>query len=101
MKIGVLGLGYVGVVNLACFSKAGYTVYCTDVKKIKVHQVREGKSPIGEPEVDDLLARGIEAGTIIPTESPQSNYHSDHQGIDQGRNSLPRLCFLWPDEGGQ
>ncbi|MDA8895968.1 nucleotide sugar dehydrogenase [Bacteroidia bacterium] len=71
MKIGVLGLGYVGVVNLACFSKAGYTVYCTDVKKIKVHQVREGKSPIGEPEVDDLLARGIEAGTIIPTESPQ------------------------------
>ena len=71
MKIGVLGLGYVGVVNVACFSKAGYQVYCTDVKKIKVHQVKEGKSPIGEPEVDELLSSGINNGTIVPTESPE------------------------------
>lgn len=69
MKIGVLGLGYVGIVNVACLSKAGYTVYCTDVKKFKIHQVRDGKSPIGEPEVDDLLQAGIQSGNIIPTEN--------------------------------
>lgn len=69
MKIGVLGLGYVGIVNVACLSKSGYTVYCTDVKKFKIHQVREGKSPIGEPEVDDLLKSGILNNFIIPTEN--------------------------------
>lgn len=71
MKIGVLGLGYVGVVNVACFSKAGHEVYCTDVKKIKVHQVMDGKSPIGEPEVDDLISTGIGNGTIKPTLDPK------------------------------
>lgn len=72
MKIGVLGLGYVGVVNVACFSKAGYTVYCTDVKKFKVHQVQSGKSPIGEPEVDDLLTAGLREGRIHATEDVET-----------------------------
>lgn len=72
MKIGVLGLGYVGVVNVACFSKAGYTVYCTDVKKIKVHQVQSGKSPIGEPEVDDMLTAGLREGRIHATEDVET-----------------------------
>lgn len=68
MKTGVLGLGYVGIVNVACISNAGHTVYCTDVKKFKIHQVQEGRSPIREPEVDALLAQGIANGSIIPTE---------------------------------
>jgi GDP-mannose 6-dehydrogenase len=66
MNISVFGLGYVGIVNVACFSKAGYKVWCTDVKPYKVELVKTGKSPIGEPEVDDLLQNGIKSGQIIP-----------------------------------
>jgi GDP-mannose 6-dehydrogenase len=71
MKIGVFGLGYVGVVNVACLSKAGHVVYCTDVKRFKVDQVRSGKSPIGEPEVDELLTSGIQQGRIHATDDAQ------------------------------
>jgi GDP-mannose 6-dehydrogenase len=68
MKIGILGLGYVGIVNVACLSKQGYTVYCTDVKKQKVIAVKEGKSPILEPQVEELIQSGLGKGLIIPTE---------------------------------
>lgn len=67
MKIAVFGLGYVGVVNVACFSKLGHVVYCTDVKKQKVQLVLEGKSPILEPEVEDLIKLGVAEKRIIPS----------------------------------
>ncbi len=66
MKIGVLGLGYVGIVNVACLSKQGYTVLCNDVKPQKIDAVKLGKSPINEPEVEELISAGLSAGTIIP-----------------------------------
>lgn len=68
-NIGILGLGYVGVVNVACFSKLGYTVYCNDVKLQKVKILQSGKCPIKEPEVDELIAIGVSNGTIIPVEN--------------------------------
>jgi GDP-mannose 6-dehydrogenase len=70
MNIGIFGLGYVGIVNVACFSKLGHKVYCTDVKTAKVDQVKKGKSPIVEPEIDELLSCGIAAGSIVSTSDP-------------------------------
>jgi len=70
MKIGVLGLGYVGIVNVACLSKQGYTVLCNDVKAQKIERVRQGRSPINEPLVNELIAAGIKDGTIIPMDDP-------------------------------
>lgn len=69
MKIGVFGLGYVGNVNVACFSKLGKTVYCTDVKKHKIQYVKEGKSPIFEPELESLIKEGVTNGNIIATDN--------------------------------
>lgn len=70
MNIGILGLGYVGIVNVACFSKLGHKVYCTDVKNFKVDQVKAGKSPIVEPEIDQLLQEGLSKGLIFATADP-------------------------------
>lgn len=67
MKIAVFGLGYVGVVNMACFSKLGHTVWGCDIKSQKVDAIRSGKSPIHEPEVDDLLTDGLNGGRIHAT----------------------------------
>lgn len=64
-SIGVLGLGYVGIVNVACLSAAGFIVRCNDVKPLKVQRVGEGKSPIIEPKVEELIATGVEEGRII------------------------------------
>lgn len=67
MNIAVFGLGYVGVVNMACFSKLGHTVWGCDIKSQKVDAIRAGKSPIYEPGVDELLATGIKSGHIHAT----------------------------------
>jgi GDP-mannose 6-dehydrogenase len=70
MRIGILGLGYVGIVNVACLSKQGFTVLCNDVKTQKVERVKKGESPINEPEVGQLIKAGLENGTIIPMDDP-------------------------------
>lgn len=65
MKVSIFGLGYVGVVNMACFSKLGHTVFGCDVKPHKVDQIKTGKSPVFEPQVDELLASGLNEGRIL------------------------------------
>lgn len=65
MKISVFGLGYVGVVNLACLSKIGHTLYGCDVKPHKVNMIREGKSTVYEPEVDNMIAEGLSGKRIF------------------------------------
>ncbi|MEZ4800757.1 MAG: nucleotide sugar dehydrogenase [Flavobacteriales bacterium] len=64
MKIAIFGLGYVGVVNMVCFSKLGHEVWGCDVKSQKVDAINSGKSPIYEPGVDELLSEGIQKGLI-------------------------------------
>ena len=64
MKIGIFGLGYVGVVNVACFTKMGHTVWCTDVKANKTNQVANGMSPINEPGVSELLKEAAAKGLL-------------------------------------
>jgi len=67
MNIGIFGLGYVGVVNIACFSSLGHKVTGCDIKSQKVAAILDGKSPIYEPEVDELLQQGLDKGLISAT----------------------------------
>ena len=67
MNIAVFGLGYVGVVNIACLSKLNHKIYGCDVKPHKAELINTGKSTILEPQVDDLLAKGYAKSNIIGT----------------------------------
>jgi len=64
VKIGMIGAGYVGLVSAACFAEFGWTVECIDNDPRKVDQLREGKVPIFEPGLDDLLERNIADGRL-------------------------------------
>jgi GDP-mannose 6-dehydrogenase len=64
MNIAVFGLGYVGVVNLACLSSLGHKIYGCDIKSQKVDTIKKGKSPIFEPQVVQLIADGLDKGLI-------------------------------------
>ena len=64
MNIAIFGLGYVGVVNMVCFSKLGHNIWGCDIKSQKVDSIMKGKSPIFEPGVDELLAAGLTNQTI-------------------------------------
>lgn len=61
MKVSVVGTGYVGLVSGACFAEMGHIVTCIDLDHKKIKILEEGKSPIYEPGLDDLLKRNIKA----------------------------------------
>jgi len=55
--IGVIGVGYVGLVTAACFADLGHTVICRDIDPAKVDMLRAGNVPLHEPGLDDLIRR--------------------------------------------
>jgi UDPglucose 6-dehydrogenase len=64
MNICVVGTGYVGLVTGACFAEFGVNVTCVDKDTAKIRQLRQGKVPIYEPGLGDLVAKGIRAGRL-------------------------------------
>ena len=67
MKIAIFGLGYVGSVSAGCRAAAGHDVIGVDVEPQKLDLLRQGKSPVTEPDLDDLLAAGVAAGRLTVT----------------------------------
>ena len=54
--VGVIGVGYVGLVTAVCIAHLGHQVVCLDVDEAKVATLRAGAVPIYEPGLDDLMA---------------------------------------------
>ena len=69
MKVSVFGLGYVGSVSAASFAADGHEVIGVDVNPDKVASLSEGRSPIVEKGLDELIARGAADGSLRATTS--------------------------------
>ena len=57
MKIAVVGTGYVGLVLGACLAENGNTVVCVDKDESKVKTLKDGKMPIYEPGLEEIVRR--------------------------------------------
>ncbi len=64
MHITMIGAGYVGLVSGACFADFGHDVVCVDTDAAKVASLRDGKIPIFEPGLDEIVARNVKAGRL-------------------------------------
>lgn len=64
MRIGMVGVGYVGLVSGACFSEFGVDVVCVDKDEDKIAALRRGEMPIYEPGLDDLVEKNVNAGRL-------------------------------------
>ena len=53
--LGVVGVGWVGLVTAACFADLGHEVWAVDVDEAKVDALRRGEVPIHEPGLGELL----------------------------------------------
>ena len=60
----MIGAGYVGLVSAACFSEFGWKVTCIDNDADKIDQLCQGRVPIYEPRLDELLERNLRNGRI-------------------------------------
>ena len=58
--IGVIGVGWVGLVTAACFAELGHPVVARDIVAEKVESLSRGEATIHEPGLDELLARNAE-----------------------------------------
>jgi GDP-mannose 6-dehydrogenase len=76
VRVSVFGLGYVGSVSAAAFASDGHDVVGVDVNPDKVRAINEGRSPIVEPGLDDLLKQGAEAKRLRATTSTQEAVHA-------------------------
>ena len=61
MKISIVGTGYVGLVSGVCFSDFGHNVVCVDKDNQRVENLKKGKIPIYEPELESLLNKNVKA----------------------------------------
>lgn len=104
MNISVVGSGYVGTTVAACLADLGHTVTNVDIDERVVTAINEGRSPIHEPGLDELLAahggdrltattdygavRGTDA-TFVALPTPSNDDGSvDLSIITQGMTSL-------------
>ena len=76
MRVSVFGLGYVGSVSAAAFASDGHDVVGVDVNPDKVQAINEGRSPIVEPGLDELLKSGAESKRLRATTSTAEAVHA-------------------------
>ena len=63
-NIAVVGTGYVGLVTGTCFAENGNKVTCIDIDAQKIERLKNGETPIYEPELDVLLDRNIHSNRL-------------------------------------
>jgi GDP-mannose 6-dehydrogenase len=71
MKISIMGLGYVGAVSAGCLAEEGHEVIGVDPQQAKVDLINEGRTPIIERDIGDIIERNVAEGRLRATSDVQ------------------------------
>ena len=91
MKIGVVGTGYVGLVQGVIMAEFGLNVICMDVSEEKIESLRNGIVPIYEPGLKELLEKNMKAGRIEFT--TDMKYSTENSEVISSRNTTSIRWF--------
>jgi GDP-mannose 6-dehydrogenase len=89
MKISIMGLGYVGAVSAGCLAEEGHEVIGVDPQQAKVDLINEGRTPIIERDIGDMIERKVREGRLRATTNVyEAVRHSDLSLICVGTPSM-------------
>ena len=89
MKISIMGLGSVGAVSAGCLAEEGHEVIGVDPQQAKVDLINEGKTPIIERDIGDIIERAVAEGRLRATSDVlEAVRHTDLSLICVGTPSL-------------
>jgi UDPglucose 6-dehydrogenase len=96
-QVSVIGTGYVGLTNAVALAYLGYRVVCVDVDETKIEQLRDGKLPIFEPYLDELMK--LTGDRLVFTTNyaeavPGSDVVFIAVGTPPGHDGAPDLKYL-------
>ena len=92
MKITIFGSGYVGLVTGACFAEVGNDVLCVDIDQKKIESLKEGRIPIHEPGLEEIVLENMKQGRLAFTTNIQ-------EGVEFGLYQIIAVGTP-PDEDG-
>ena len=64
VRVAIFGLGYVGSVTAACLARNGHNVIGVDIAEGKLENIRNGRAPLGEAGLDDLIQSAVASGRL-------------------------------------
>ncbi len=77
MKVTIYGSGYVGLVTGTCLAEVGNDVVCVDIDERKTAMLNDGKIPIYEPGLEEMVLRNAAEGRLSFTTNVK-------EGVDHG-----------------
>ena len=100
MTLTVIGAGYVGLVSAAVFSDLGNKVFCVDVNKDRIKDLKKGQVPFFEPQLDEFIKRNLKSKRLFFTTSyaesvPKSQVILVCVGTPPKNNGEADLTFLF------
>jgi UDPglucose 6-dehydrogenase len=85
LKVTIIGTGYVGLVTGACLAEMGNDVMCVDLDERKIGLLQDGKVPIHEAGLQQVIRRNVEGGRLhFTTDVPAAVQHGTLQFIGVG-----------------
>ena len=99
MKLAVIGTGYVGLVAGTCFSETGNEVVCVDIDEAKIATLQQGRIPIYEPGLEEMVRRNAEEQRLMFTTDLNSAVRNSPiifiaVGTPQGLNGHANLEYV-------
>ena len=89
MKISIFGLGYVGTVSAGCLAKDGHSVIGVDPYRPKVDLINQGKTPVIEKDIGEIIAEMVSNGLLRATQDiDEAVFNSEMSLICVGTPSL-------------
>ncbi len=88
-SISIIGMGYVGLCTAATFASRGFKTVGVDIDEDRVEQIRRGKAPVHEPQLDGMLKKAAQNKLLEATNEISSISDTDSTFLTVGTPSQP------------